>query len=314
MSWSLADIPRLDGTVALVTGANSGLGLVTARELGAAGALVLIACRDRARGAEALSDLHRMEPGGSFELVELDLASLPSVREAAAIVHGLTGRLDVLVNNAGVMAPPYRLTEDGFELQLGTNHLGHFALTGLLLDLLQSSPAPRVVNVSSSMHRTGRIDFQDPQSERRYRRWTAYSQSKLANLLFTYELQRRATDAGWDLVAAAAHPGWAATNLQFAGMGMDGYPFLAGLTGLGNRLFAQDAEAGALALLYAATGVDLPPGAFVGPDGPLEMRGAPTLVEPAAAARDEIAARRLWELSEGLTGVAYRWPAAPART
>ena len=312
MSWGIADIPPLGGGVALVTGANSGLGLVVARELGAAGASVLIACRDPQRGREALEELQRMEPQASFGLVELDLASLSSVREAGVAVHDEVGRLDILVNNAGVMAPPRRESDDGFELQLATNHLGHFALTGLLLDLLAASPAARVVNVSSSVHRGGRIDFQDPHSARRYRRWTAYAQSKLANLLFTFELQRRATESGWDLLSAAAHPGWAATNLQYAGMGMDGNAILARLTGLGNRLFAQDAEAGSLPLLYAATSPDVPPGAFVGPGGPFEMRGAPVLVEPSPAARDEIAARRLWELSEELTGVGYGWPVGAA--
>ena len=312
MSWSLADIPPLGGKVALVTGANSGLGRVVARELGAAGAGVFVACRDPQRGRNALEELQHMEPQASFELVELDLASLSSVREASAAVHERTGQLDILVNNAGVMAPPRLETEDGFELQLATNHLGHFALTGLLLDLLARSEAPRVVNVSSSVHRGGRFDFQDPHSARRYRRWTAYAQSKLANLLFTFELQLRAIESGWGLLAAAAHPGWAATNLQFAGMGMDGNAALASVTELGNRLFAQDSEAGSLPLLYAATSPDVPPGAFVGPDGPFEMRGAPVLVEPSPAARDEIAARRLWELSAELTGIDYPWPVVAA--
>lgn len=314
MSWGIADIPGLGGKTALVTGANGGLGRVVARELGAAGARVLVACRDPQRGRASVQELRRMEPQANFELVELDLASLSSVREASAAVHEAVGRLDLLVNNAGVMAPPRLETEDGFELQLATNHLGHFALTGLLLDLLASSPTPRVVNVSSSVHRGGRIDFQDPHSTRRYGRWSAYAQSKLANLLFTFELALRANEAGWGLLAAAAHPGWSATNLQFAGMGMgmDGNSVIARFTGLGNRLFAQSAESGSLPLLYAATSPDVPPGAFVGPDGPFEMRGSPVLVEPSPAARDEIAARRLWQLSAELTGVRYAWPVGAA--
>ncbi|MFM8762030.1 MAG: oxidoreductase [Solirubrobacterales bacterium] len=305
MSWSLGDIPSLGGTTALVTGANSGLGKIVARELGAAGAHVVLACRSPERGALALDELSVSEPAGSFELLELDLGSLDSVARAASAFVGSHERLDLLVNNAGVMIPPYRLTEDGFELQFGTNHLGHFALTARLSDALYRAPEPRVVNVSSTAHRSGRIDFQDIQSERSYSRWGAYGQSKLANLLFTYELQRRATDAGWNLVALAAHPGYSATNLQFAGIGLEENPVMATLNRLGNAALAQSAEAGALPLLYAAVSPDAPPGAFVGPDGPFEMRGSPTLVEPTAAARDEIAACRLWELSEELTGIGF---------
>lgn len=305
MSWSLRDIPPMEGATALVTGANSGLGRIVARELGAAGALVVLACRDPERGARALEELTVAEPAGSFELLELDLGSLDSVAQAASRFVAAHERLDLLVNNAGVMIPPYRLTEDGFELQLGTNHLGHFALTARVSEALYRSPEPRVVNVSSTAHRTGRINFQDINSERRYSRWGAYSQSKLANLLFTFELQRRAIDAGWNLVALAAHPGYAATNLQFAGIGLEANPAMGTVNRIANRVFAQSDEAGALPLLYAAVSPDAPPGAFIGPDGPFEMRGSPTLVEPIEAARDEIAARRLWELSEELTGIGF---------
>lgn len=305
MSWSLADIPRLDGSTALVTGANSGLGMVVARELAAAGADVTLACRSRERGVEALEALSIAEPTANFELLQLDLSSLESVASAASGFVEAHPRLDTLVNNAGVMIPPYRKTGDGFELQLGTNHLGHFALTARLSDALVRAPAPRVVNVSSDLHRRGTINFQDINSELGYNRWTAYAQSKLANLLFTYELQRRATAAGWGLKSVAAHPGYSATNLQFAGIGIEGNQVLSRLWRLGNALFAQDAEAGALPLLYAAVSPDTPPGAFVGPDGPFGMRGSPILVEPSAGARDEIAARRLWELSEELTGIGF---------
>lgn len=308
MSWSIADIPRQDGRVAVVTGGNSGLGFVTARELGAAGAHVVIACRDATRGADALEALRQLEPAASFGLVPLDLSSLGSVAEAAAVLEAELDRVDILVNNAGVMVPPYRLSEDGFELQIATNHLGHFALTARLSHLLGASPLPRVVTVSSAVHRSGSINFQDLHSEKRYRRYDAYAQSKLANLLFTYELQRRAGDAGWAMLSLASHPGYASTNLQSSGIGLDGQPLLLKFTALANAIFAQDAEGGALPTLYAATSRDVPPGAFVGPDGPFEMRGAPRLVEPSAAARDEIAARRLWELSEELTGVAFEMP------
>ena len=308
MGWSIADIPGQDGIVAVVTGANSGLGFVTARELGAAGARVTIACRDEAKGREAVNELRRLEPEGSFELILLDLSSLASVAQTCAELRESLDRVDLLVNNAGVMIPPYRLSEDGYELQLATNHLGHFALTAQLAELLAASPLPRVVTVSSAVHRSGSINFQDINSEKRYRRYEAYAQSKLANLLFTYELQRRATDAGWEMLSLASHPGYSATNLQFSGLGMDEQPILLRLTGVANALLAQDAESGALPTLYAATSPDVPPGAFVGPDGPFEMRGSPKLVEPAAAARDEIAARRLWELSEELTGTAFEMP------
>ena len=308
MGWSIADIPRQDGVTAVVTGANSGIGFVTARELGAAGAHVTIACRDQAKGPDALTELRRLEPEASFELVTLDLSSLASVSRASADLRESVDRIDLLVNNAGVMIPPHRLSADGYELQLATNHLGHFALTAQLAGLLAASPLPRVVTVSSAVHRSGSINFQDINSEKRYRRYDAYAQSKLANLLFTYELQRRATDAGWEMLSLASHPGYSATNLQFSGLGMDGQPALLRLTGLANALLAQDAESGALPTLYAATSPDVPPGAFVGPDGPFEMRGAPKLVEPAPAARDEIAARRLWELSEELTGTGFEMP------
>lgn len=312
MSWGFADIPSQEGVVAVVTGGNSGLGFVTARELGAAAARVMIACRDEQRGADALEELRRLEPAGTFDLVRLDLASLESVESASLAINELVDRVDLLVNNAGVMIPPYRLSEDGFELQMATNHLGHFALTGRLVGLLASSPLPRVVTVSSAVHRSGSINFQDLHSERRYRRYEAYAQSKLANLLFAYELQRRSSEARWPLLSVAAHPGYAATNLQSSGIGLDGHQALMRLTGLANAVLAQSVDDGALPVLYAATSPDAPPGAFIGPDGLFEMRGSPRLVEPSAAARDEIAARRLWDLSEELTGVSFGLAPVPA--
>jgi NAD(P)-dependent dehydrogenase (short-subunit alcohol dehydrogenase family) len=227
----------------------------------------------------------------------LDLAALVSVRAFAAAWEG---DLDVLVNNAGVMATPERRTADGFELQIGTNHLGHFALTGLLLGHVTH----RVVTVSSSAHRTGRIDLQDLNWERRrYERWRAYGQSKLANLLFTLELQRRLAEAGSSVRALAAHPGWAATNLQ----SRTENPLLDRLMAVGNRLVAQSDDRGALPTLFAAT-QDLPGASYVGPDGPLESRGHPTLVGRSRAASDVATARGLWELSERLTGVTYALP------
>jgi NAD(P)-dependent dehydrogenase (short-subunit alcohol dehydrogenase family) len=309
-SWTTSDLPRLDGTLAVVTGANSGLGLITARELAAHGAEVVMACRDEARARVALDAVRAAAPDAAVRTASLDLADLASVERFAAELESEAGHLDLLVNNAGVMATPRRETADGFELQLGTNHLGHFALTGRLLGLLEAAPAPRVVTVSSTAHKMGRMRFDDLMSERRYRRWEAYGQSKLANLLFAFELQRRAQAAGSALLSVAAHPGYAATNLQFVGPSMRSSGLEERVYGLANRILAQSDEQGALPLLYAAT-MDVPPGCFVGPDGFQEMRGHPALVEARPAAHDEAAAARLWDASEQLTGVRYAF-AVPA--
>jgi NAD(P)-dependent dehydrogenase (short-subunit alcohol dehydrogenase family) len=307
--WTAAEIPDQTGRTAVVTGANSGLGLVTARELARAGATVLIACRDLAKGRHAVSAIRGTVPSAEVDLAELDLADLGSVRAFAARLSGERDRLDLLVNNAGVMAPPRRLTSDGFERQLGTNHLGHFALTGLLLGTLLAAPEPRVVTLSSGAHRMGSIRFDDLQWERGYNNWRAYGQSKLANLLFCFELQRRATAAGTSLRSLAAHPGYAATNLQFAGPSRF---YERASMAVANRVVAQSAEMGALPTLYAATAPDLPGGSFVGPDGFMEMRGHPQVVTAAGRAYDEDVWRRLWEVSEELTGVQYDFRASSA--
>jgi NAD(P)-dependent dehydrogenase (short-subunit alcohol dehydrogenase family) len=287
--WTSKDILDQSGRTVVVTGANSGLGEVTARELARAGATVILACRDTAKGAAAAASMP-----GRAEVRRLDLADLSSVRELA---DSIDGALDVLINNAGVMAVPQRRTADGFELQIGTNHLGHFALTGLLLDRI----GDRVVTLSSGMHNMGRIRLDDLNWERGgYQRWRAYGQSKLANLLFTYELQRRLTAAGSPVKAVAAHPGYAATNLQSHTESIQGL-----VMALANRLMAQSGEMGALPTLYAATVPDLPGGSYVGPDGFLEQRGHPKIVNSSAAAKDPEIARRLWEISEKLTGVTY---------
>jgi len=292
--WTAADLPRLDGRTVLVTGANSGIGLMAARELGRAGARVVLAVRDPARGERAAATVP-----GEREVRRLDLADLASVRAFAA---GWDGEIDVLINNAGVMATPERRTTDGFELQIGTNHLGPFALTNLLLPRITD----RIVTVSSGAHRMGRIRLDDLNWERGgYQRWRAYGQSKLANLLFTLELQRRLDEAGSPLRAVAAHPGWSATNLQHHTDSRLQDAVLA----LGNRVIAQSDEMGALPTLYAAT-QDVPGGSYTGPDGWQEQRGHPTLVGRSAAAHDEQTARRLWDLSERLTGVGF--PLTPA--
>jgi NAD(P)-dependent dehydrogenase (short-subunit alcohol dehydrogenase family) len=300
--WTAADVPDQSGRTAVVTGANSGIGFAAARELARAGAHIVLAVRDREKGQRAASEI-----GGDVSVAELDLASLDSVREFAARFEG---GLDLLINNAGVMAAPRRITPDGFESQLATNHLGHFALTGLLLDKLLATDNPRVVTVSSDMHRGGKINFDDLQGERKYNRWQAYSNSKLANLLFCFELDRRARAADSKLKSTAAHPGYAATNLQFAGPTR--FYERAGMW-IGNLLFAQSADMGALPTLYAATVQDLPSGSFVGPDGFRGGRGHPHLVTATGKAYDEETARRLWEVSEQLTDVHYQWPVAAER-
>jgi NAD(P)-dependent dehydrogenase (short-subunit alcohol dehydrogenase family) len=293
VSWTAADIPDQTGRTAVVTGANSGLGFAIARELARAGASVVLAVRDTAKGERAAGEI-----GGRTRVERLDLAELASVRSYA---ERFEGPLDLLVNNAGVMAPPRRLTADGFESQLGTNHLGHFALTGLLLPALQVAPEPRVVTMSSAAHRFGRINFDDLQGERRYNNWLAYGQSKLANLLFAFELERRARGK---LGSLAAHPGYSATNLQFAGPARW---YERGSMAVMNRVIAQNADMGALPALYAATVPDVAGGSYIGPGGFMELRGHPHLVTAAGRAYDEEAAGRLWEVSEELTGVHFEF-------
>jgi NAD(P)-dependent dehydrogenase (short-subunit alcohol dehydrogenase family) len=288
--WTSADLPLQKGRrTVIVTGANSGIGLPTARAFAEASARVVLAVRDMAKGEVAAGSIP-----GACEVRKLDLADLTSVR---AFANGLRGEIDVLINNAGVMRTPERRTVDGFELQIGTNHLGHFALTNLLLPQITD----RVVTVASGAHRGGSISLDDLNWERRsYNRWAAYQQSKLANLLFTLELQRRLTAAGSRVRALAAHPGYTATNLQFRSeRGLEDR-----LMGIGNRLFAQSDEAGARPTLFAAT-QDLPGASYVGPDGLGEYRGYPTLVGRTAAASDVEMAKRLWMLSEELTGVEF---------
>jgi NAD(P)-dependent dehydrogenase (short-subunit alcohol dehydrogenase family) len=302
--WTAADIPDQHGRLAVVTGANSGLGTAATRELARAGATVVMACRNVAKAEQAVSQVHAAVPDADVHVRELDLADLRSVRSFAERFAREHERLDLLINNAGVMAPPRRVTVDGFESQFGTNHLGHYALTGRLLARLLAAPAPRVVTVSSGAHRIGTIKFADLQGEDGYNNWRWYGQSKLANLLFCFELQRRATAAATDLLSMAAHPGYAATNLQFAG---PAHWYERAIMAVSNKVIAQSADMGALPLLYAATQPDLPGASFVGPDGFMEQRGHPHVVSAAGKAYDEEAARRLWEVSAQLTGVSYEF-------
>ena len=297
--WDAQRIPDQTGRTAVVTGANSGLGLVTARELARKGARVVLACRNLDKGRGALGGCEQAASGAEPELEELDLASLTSVQAFAERFKQKHDGLDLLINNAGVMAPPRRRTADGFELQFGTNHLGHFALTGQLLPVMEGRDDARVVTLSSTAHKTGRIAFDNLNGDRRYFRWRAYGQSKLANLLFALELERRLRAAESTVKSLAAHPGYAATNLQIAAA-----PLVDRLVmKLGNAVIAQSDEMGALPTLFAATQPGLEGGMYIGPDGPAEQRGYPKVVQPNKAARDEQTASRLWEVSEELTGV-----------
>jgi NAD(P)-dependent dehydrogenase (short-subunit alcohol dehydrogenase family) len=297
--WTTGDIPSLVGRRAIITGANSGLGLQTSLSLARHGASVVLACRSAERGEKALATIREAVPDADVSLGSLDLADLASIRAFAA-EHGAP--LDLLVNNAGVMALPRRTTADGFEMQYGTNHLGHFALTGLLLPALLERSGARVVTVTSMMHWLGRIDLADLNHERHYRRWPAYCQSKLANLVFTKELHRR---AGGRLLSVASHPGYAATNLQQAGPRMTGNKAGEALFGALNRVIAQPATAGAWPSLYAATAPAVEGGQCYGPGGPGQSLGAPRRVGTARRAADPALGRRLWEISEEKTGVSY---------
>ncbi|MEW2222858.1 oxidoreductase [Streptomyces sp. NPDC006990] len=305
MGWTARNIPDQSGRTAVVTGANSGLGFVTARELARRGARVVLACRDEVRGERARDALVQELPeaGPRTELRRLDLGDLASVRAFAKELPD--ERVDLLVNNAGVMALPYGRTADGFERQFGVNHLGHFALTGLLLERLLAAPAPRVVTLSSGLHVLANIDIADLNSEHSYRRWIAYGRSKTANLLFTHELARLL--AGTPLVAAAAHPGYAATNLQTAGARMEGRKTAERVMALGTRVLGQSADAGALPTLYAATAPGVAPDSFTGPRL-LGWRGAPAPSWRAPWTLSDVAAERLWAASEQLTGVTYGVP------
>jgi NAD(P)-dependent dehydrogenase (short-subunit alcohol dehydrogenase family) len=286
----------MTGRSVIVTGANSGIGRAAARQLAGAGARVILAVRNTDKGEAAAASMP-----GETEVRQLDLASLDSVREFAAAWQG---EIDLLINNAGVMVPPLSRTAEGFELQFATNHLGHFALTNLLLEHVTG----RVVTVSSAAHRIGSIDFDDLNWERKpYRAWRAYGQSKLANLLFTAELQRRLSEAGSPVLATAAHPGYAATNLQFHSERR----ILDLVNAVGNRLVAQDEDGGARPTLYAAL-ADIPGNSFAGPGGFMEQRGPAKLVGRSAAAKDAEVARRLWDVSEELTGMRFALGAAAA--
>ncbi|MFG3369808.1 oxidoreductase [Streptomyces sp. NPDC090032] len=301
--WNASDIPDQSGRTAVVTGANSGIGYITARELARKGARVVLACRSETRGTAALERLRSEVQGAQAEFEQLDLGDLSSVRKFAGS-YGSGERLDLLINNAGVMALPLGRTADGFETQFGVNHLGHFALTGLLLPRLLGTPGARVVSVSSMLHALADIDIADLNSERRYRRWVAYGRSKTANLLFIHELARKLAARGSDVVAASAHPGYASTNLATQGVRMEGRKAVERVVELGNRAMAQSAEAGALPTLYAATAPGVRPDSFTGPSL-MMWRGAPAKSWRAGRTLDDVSGERLWAASEQLTGVTF---------
>lgn len=301
MKWTATDISDQTSKTFVITGANSGLGLEATKALVLRGATVIAACRNEAKGQVCLA-----LPGpGQVDLRRLDLSDLSSVAQFADEVVRDYPTLDVLLNNAGVMALPRGTTVDGFERQFGTNHLGHFALTGQLLPALLAAPAARIVTVSSSAHRMGTMHFDDLQSEKSYKRWAVYGQSKLANLLFTLELQQRLAGAGARAIAVAAHPGYSATNLQFAHARETGSGIEERVSGLMNKVIGQSAAMGALPELYAAVAPGVRGGDYYGPDGFMESRGHPKLVQPTAKGKDTVDAARLWAASVALTGVTY---------
>jgi NAD(P)-dependent dehydrogenase (short-subunit alcohol dehydrogenase family) len=298
--WTEADVPDQSGRTAVITGGNSGIGFEAARVLATRGARLILACRDRGKAHDAVTRIRAAAPGADVRVVPLDLASLESVRAAAGQIRSACERIDLVINNAGVMMPPYGRTVDGFELQFGINHLGHFALTGLLIDRLAALPGARVVTVSSNNHADGQINFGDLQSERGYRRMAGYSQSKLANLMFTYELQRRLHSAGSPAIAAAAHPGLTRTDLaRYLS------PVMTALYVLIERPLAQRAAIGALGTLRAATDPAVRGGDYYGPARWRGERGYPVRVSSSERSHDEGAQRRLWQESERLTGVGY---------
>jgi NAD(P)-dependent dehydrogenase (short-subunit alcohol dehydrogenase family) len=307
-SWSPEDIGDQTGRIALITGANSGIGFATARVLADRGAHVVLACRNAQKARRAADELEGDLDRSSIELLTLDLADLVAVRRAAEQFLAAHARLDILINNAGVMGAPYRQTADGFELQMATNHLGHFAFTGLLFNRLVTSDRARVVTVSSAMHRLGHIDFDDVAGLKIRNTWSHYGNSKLANLLFTAELSRRLREAGEPVLAVAAHPGWTRSNLIGNGAALGSGRIRARAGSAFGTLLGQTAAAGAGPTLYAATAPDVRPGQFIGPAHLAQLFGPPTVVRPNRRARNADDATRLWEISERLTDVHYPLP------
>ncbi len=305
MSWTEANIPELAGKTIVVTGANSGLGLETTRLLAGRGAHVVMACRTPSKAERAMQTLNEELSNASIDFIPLNLADLSSVQAFAKAYDEKHDTLDVLINNAGIMAIPRRETADGFEMQLGTNHLGHFALTGALMPILLETPGSRVVTVSSLMHRVGSMRFDDLHGRRSYDKWRAYNQSKLANLLFCYELDRRLRVVDADVRSVAAHPGYSATNLQAVGPTLSGSKLAGRFYAFTNKAVAQTARMGAMPSVFAAVGDPVSGGGLYGPEGLGQVRGYPVRVDSSRASHDEVAAQRLWMMSIEATGQAY---------
>lgn len=303
--WTQQDIPNLAGKIVIITGANSGLGLESTKALAARGATVVMACRDLGKAEKAKADVLAANPTAKLDVMRLDNASLESVRTFAAAFKAKYGRLNILLNNAGVMAIPRTLTEDGFEMQIGVNHIAHFALTGLLLDLLTATAKARIHNTSSSAAFNGRINFDDLMGETSYGRWSAYSQSKLANVFFATELNKRLQAAGYDTISNSSHPGFVMTNLQTNSLERSDAPLMERLAyRIMAPLMAQDISMGVLPQLYGATAPGAKGGVFYGPKI-LKMRGYPAEQRANNAVDDTAALKRFWELSEKLTGIHY---------
>lgn len=305
-NWTQNDIPDLTGKVIVVTGANSGLGFESSRVMAEKGGTVVMTARNMQKGEKARAEILQAHPAASIDLIQLDVGSLASVREFVAAFKAKYDRLDILLNNAGVMAIPRQLTPDGFEMQLGVNHLGHFALTGLLLDVIIRTPGARIHNVSSSANYTGSINFDDLMGEQEYSRWAAYGQSKLANVFFTFELQKRLTAAGFDTIANTSHPGLVIGNLQANSVEQSGTSLEGLLYRVIQPILAQDIEMGILPMLYGMTAEDAQGGVFYGPRT-FNLRGYPAEKKPNKAAFDAAALKRFWDISEQLTGVTYNF-------
>ncbi|MDG2049583.1 MAG: oxidoreductase [Myxococcota bacterium] len=303
--WSTEDMPDLSDRHVVITGANSGIGFEAARLCAARGARVVLACRNEQKAQAALDQILDSTPSARAEFIPLNLASLASIHQCADRLNDRLGRIDLLFNNAGVMALPQTLTEDGFEMQIGTNHFGHFALTGRVLNAILIAPAGRIINVTSNAHKMGQINWEDIHGSSHYRPWPAYAQSKLANLLFTYALQRRLASTQQSAIAVAAHPGYSATNLPFVTAQMNQSPFQEALVKLGNWLIAQDATQGALPMLRAATAPNSQGGEYWGPRGAFEMTGAPVEVTSASRSHSRADQDRLWQMSVEQTGVDF---------
>ena len=306
--WNYEDIGDQSGKIFLITGANSGLGLSASRGLASHGATVIMTSRTLEKGNKAAEEIKKDYPEAKLDVMQLDLASFKSIREFASAFKSKYNQLNGLLNNAGVMQPPFRKTEDGLELQMGTNHFGHYLLTGLLLDEIKATPGARVILQSSIAHETTKgINFDDINNEKKYSRTSVYSQSKLANLLFAFELNRKFQEHNIDAIALGVHPGYSATNLQSAGPALGGASFLSRFYKVSNFLFAQSVEKGALPLVYAAVAPDVHGGDYIGPKGMRRMRGYPRRIKARKTAYDEEAAKKLWTISEEKTGLQYNF-------